>query len=500
MTERVRFPVNRFRDDDIRQALEIIERALNDHEAKLSSILTPQLDQRSKPLIQAESLSTDVPAFIFGTVAAEGIASKTIRADATVALFNSTVPSAVSTSAGATGSTGKSARIDHVHPLDITAAAFDIFLHSEESDNFETGTLTTDAGTTLDVNGNIDLAGATVVGDGPYLRADASDTGSGVYTLTNANPLDLLGNIVTAIDFGVLNATRNRLDFTCVNQTEGGAQFRFLNFTGEFLDYIVNTAGAFFSTKSGMDLEFSALGVGSSLTFKTAGTMQFDSQVVDIDIDANTSIAIDAATSMTLNTAAGAMTLTAIGGNFSATGANATLSGSTDVTLSAASGDIDATAGTDINLTASAGDIALTAAGVISIPSTSTLDFGTNATMIFTTNPAVTAAWKFDNTNATFAGAITLTVSNFDSGTSSFMKISADSGGAASAPLELECVDDGIWINGAATKAITLNNDAVDCDTIAKTENLTKAFEVDASQDRVMVESRDILRYALLAA
>lgn len=363
-----------------------------------------------------------------------------------------------------------------------------------------------------------------------FLRSDTSDTGTGTYTLSNANPLDLVGNIVTTIDFGVDNATRSRLDFNCINPSNTGAQFRFLAVGGEFLDYVINTTGAFFATKSGMDMDFSALGVGSSIQFQTAGKMTLDSTGADLDIDAGTSVAIDAATSMTIDTAAGALDITSVGGNLTLKASDSTdliLLGNNAVTLDATQAALDIDAATDITIDAGAGDILMTATGgvaslvatggditldasgagddiildtgaggVISIPTSGTLDFGTTAAMVFTSATAAIGTYAFLNTHAVLGAKMTMTLGGVAGN-----KLSLDTTGVGGAALfEIECVDEGISLNGAATFDIRINDDGVDCDTVIETENLTEAFEVDASEDRVMVESRDILRYALLTA
>ena len=381
------------------------------------------------------------------------------------------------------------------------------FLRSDTSDSYTSGTLTFASGTTVNIADgaafNFDRStgtspftvdSTTVVanlnadtvdglGGGQFLRSDASDSGTGKYTLSNATPFDLAGNLVTTIDWGLDSGTLNELHFNNTNPSQTTALYKFLNEEGgtdNFLQFSVQSGQVAFVGGAGSDLTFTA---------GAAGDIKLESGTTDFTLNASADIDIDAATSMAIDTAAGAMALKSTGGDLSLTafsgGTDITLAAAQTVTIGAAGTNIDMTAGTDITATATAGDIVLDASGVISIPDTATLDFGTNGAIVFTTDPAVTATWKFDNTDATFAGAITLTVSNFDTGTTSFMKISADSGAAATAPLELECVDDGIWINGAATKAVTINNDKVDCDTVVKGANDVDLIHVDASADKV---------------
>jgi len=64
------------------------------------------------------AVGTAMPAFTFSTDAAVGTAAGLVRADATLALFDATAPSTLSSSSvAATGSAGKAPRRDHVHGI-----------------------------------------------------------------------------------------------------------------------------------------------------------------------------------------------------------------------------------------------------------------------------------------------------------------------------------------------------------------------------------------------
>jgi len=66
----------------------------------------------------SHDVATAAPSLAFGTAAAEGSGNDLVRADATLALFDATVPSTLSSSSvAATGSAGKAPRRDHVHGI-----------------------------------------------------------------------------------------------------------------------------------------------------------------------------------------------------------------------------------------------------------------------------------------------------------------------------------------------------------------------------------------------
>lgn len=65
-------------------------------------------------------LAGGVPALTLGTANAAGVAATGVRTDATIAAFDATVPPALTTKAGATGSAGFAARRDHGHPAQVS--------------------------------------------------------------------------------------------------------------------------------------------------------------------------------------------------------------------------------------------------------------------------------------------------------------------------------------------------------------------------------------------
>ncbi len=157
--------------------------------------------------------------------------------------------------------------------LNESATFFDRFLRSDFSDNYTLGTLTFDAGTTLDVNGNIDLAGATVVGDGPYLRSDASDIGTGTYTLTNANTLIFTAD-APQIEYGDGTAGSKTLSFDC---SIAAADLAVVGFAKNNSTYVSFTRSGAASQSNivfdGADLATIRNNqVGGDLKFQTAGT------------------------------------------------------------------------------------------------------------------------------------------------------------------------------------------------------------------------------------
>lgn len=101
----------------------------------------------------SHDVATAAPSLVFGTTAAEGSGNDLIRADATLALFDTTVPAQVTASAAAgTGSAGKAARRDHVHSLSTAAPAL----------AFGTTAATGDAGSVVRTNATVALFDTTV--------------------------------------------------------------------------------------------------------------------------------------------------------------------------------------------------------------------------------------------------------------------------------------------------------------------------------------------------
>lgn len=68
-----------------------------------------------------DPLATAAPSFVFGTAAAVGVANSLVRSDASLAIFDGTTPPAVGT--GATGVAAFAARSDHTHSLGASSFA-----------------------------------------------------------------------------------------------------------------------------------------------------------------------------------------------------------------------------------------------------------------------------------------------------------------------------------------------------------------------------------------
>ena len=96
MSGRVRIPVNRFPDPNLRDALLKLENAVNENAARFSGILVHSLNQNAPPTIPSSVVSS--------------------------ALYTMT-PAAVSLTAGAVGTALTASPGDHVHYLDTGAGS-----------------------------------------------------------------------------------------------------------------------------------------------------------------------------------------------------------------------------------------------------------------------------------------------------------------------------------------------------------------------------------------
>src|SRR3990167_9154845 len=104
----------------------------------------PQYSDGSEWRSFLSSVMYDVPAFVFGTANAAGVSTSVVRKDATLAIFDATVPAGLATAA-ATGSAAIAARRDHVHefPATVQSAANDstLILTDDATDQTFTGSL-----------------------------------------------------------------------------------------------------------------------------------------------------------------------------------------------------------------------------------------------------------------------------------------------------------------------------------------------------------------------
>jgi hypothetical protein len=100
-------------------AIHDIERVIGELTTEVNKILNGTIDVVPRHALThlpdgSDPLTTVAPTFSFSTAAAAGVALSFIRSDATLALFDATVPSILS-NAAAVGAAGKAARRDHTH-------------------------------------------------------------------------------------------------------------------------------------------------------------------------------------------------------------------------------------------------------------------------------------------------------------------------------------------------------------------------------------------------
>jgi hypothetical protein len=78
--------------------------------------------------------SAAAPSFSFGISGAEGSATTFVRSDATLAVFEATVPSTVVPGSAAAGSAGKAARRDHIHGIGTAAPSTNLSVSSSNTE------------------------------------------------------------------------------------------------------------------------------------------------------------------------------------------------------------------------------------------------------------------------------------------------------------------------------------------------------------------------------
>ena len=183
------------------------------------------------------------------------------------------------------------------------------FLRSDTSDNFTSGTLTTDAGTTLDVNGDADFSGATRFA----MAAGAADPG-------------------TCIEGDLFyNTTTNELRVCTATDTwsTGGPQ-DFEDVYGADADNTLTTSNGDFNI---------ATGTGE---FDVTSTGLIDFNADSFDLDLTGALSIDAVGNSNVTTDTGDLTLS------TTTSGDVDVTGATNVDLTSGTGDVTLTSGDDI--------------------------------------------------------------------------------------------------------------------------------------------------------
>lgn len=168
------------------------------------------------------------------------------------------------------------------------------FLRSDTSDNFTSGTLTTDAGTTLDVNGDADFSGATRFA----MAAGAADPGTctegDMFYNTTTNEL----RICTATDTW---ATAGPQDFEDVYGTDAdntlttsNGDFNIATGTGEF---DVTSTGLIDFNADSFDIDLTggfAVNAGAASNVTTsAGALTLEATADDVNVTAGDDIVFD---------------------------------------------------------------------------------------------------------------------------------------------------------------------------------------------------------------
>lgn len=277
-----------------------------------------------------------------------------------------------------------------------------------------------------------------------------------------ATPL-ILGAKDPIISWGQDSGTPDVLHFHHLNSTTKTPTYQFEDQTGNaFLKFNVSSATTAFATSSGADLGFTTAGASDDITFSSGNDIMLEAVIsgglLIATIDSN----------IVITSTNGDITLDAGGGDLNLTSINTV----TFDTVADKTVDFNASVTFDCGGDTSPGGVLITQSGALA-----GIDL------------------KLEHTNALTATSLTFKLNSGPAGnTITFV----DAGSISQAPLEFDS-DQGYRFNSATGKTFHVNQDGLDCDSIFESENLTKAFEVDASEDRVMVEKRDILRYALAA-
>ena len=295
------------------------------------------------------------------------------------------------------------------------------FLRSDTSDNFTSGTLTTDAGTTVDVNGVFDASGST----GFQIREDSDPATNAACASVGEIILDTTDN-----EIQVCTVTGGAGAATWVNVASGSVQ-DFESVYSADGDSTLTASGTFDIDATGAvgidsDAGLTLGGAGISLTSDGGvlsltgdGTNDIDlsNAGAALDFDAGSfdvlttgGISLDAGAASNLTTSAGDLTLEATAGSTNVNGGEAAVD-AVRINASNAAGGIDVDAGT--------GGIAIDTTGALSIDSvgTSNITNDTGDLTIETTTSGdlnLTGAGDIVFDDGTLTGTITLSDTDTD--------------------------------------------------------------------------------------
>jgi hypothetical protein len=257
------------------------------------------------------------------------------------------------------------------------------FLRSDASDNFTTGTLTTDAGTTLDVNGVFDASGSTRFA----VRSGAANPG----TCTEG---DLFYNTTTNL---LLTCTA-----TDTWSTNGVDDFESVYAADS--DDTLTTGGGDFTIASGGGDVINTLGAGE-FDITTTGLLDFNTG--DFDLDATGAITLNAGAASNLTTSAGDLTISATAGSTIVSGGEAAAD-AVRLNASNAAGGIDVDSGT--------AGMTFDSTGALSFDGTGASNFTTasGALTLSTTTSGAVNVTAADNVNLTSGAGDDVTISSGD--------------------------------------------------------------------------------------
>ncbi|MGL5830973.1 MAG: beta strand repeat-containing protein [Candidatus Altimarinota bacterium] len=257
------------------------------------------------------------------------------------------------------------------------------FLRSDASDNFTSGTLTTDSGTTLDVNGVFDASGATRFA----VRSGAANPGTCTEGDLFYNTTTNLLLTCTATDTWSTNGVD---DFESVYAADG--------------DDTLTTGGGNFTIATGNGNVINTLGSGE-FDITTTGLLDFNA--ANFDVDTTAAITLDAGAASNLTTSAGDLTLAATAGSAILNGGEAAAD-AVRINASNAGGGIDADAGT--------AGITFDSTGALSFDGVGASNFTTasGALTLSTTTTGAVNVTAADNVNLTSGAGDDVTIVSGD--------------------------------------------------------------------------------------
>lgn len=257
------------------------------------------------------------------------------------------------------------------------------FLRSDASDNFTSGTLTTDAGTTLDVNGVFDASGATRFA----VRSGAANPGTCTEGDLFYNTTTNLLLTCTATDTWSTNGVD---DFESVYAADG--------------DDTLTTGGGNFSIATGNGNILNSLGSGE-FDITTTGLLDFNA--ANFDVDTTAAITLDAGAASNFTTSAGDLTLSATAGSANLAGGEAAAD-AVRINASNAAGGIDVDSGTAGMTFDSTGALSFDGVGASNFTTAS------GALTLSTTTTGAVNVTAADNVNLTSGAGDDVTVASGD--------------------------------------------------------------------------------------